>query len=135
MRPSPAKRIRCGNRPITLKAIQARSAAITEAAKIPSFASSSSATPKVMSAMSRDTVNPIPDTVATPTICGHCTTRGKPPNRRRVASHAAPVMPAILPRTRPARMPIVMGELAARCSASEFNSTPALASANSGTIT
>ena len=75
-----------------------------------------------MSAISRETVNPIPATVAAPTRGGQASVRGK----RRLASHVAPMMPIALPPTRPKTIPIAMGDEAARESASPLISTPAL---------
>jgi hypothetical protein len=85
--------------------------------------------------MKRETVKPMPATVATPISDVHGTVSGKCPSPRRVASQLAPVMPTSLPTTRPQTIPIVMGDETARPSTPPPRSTPAFASANSGTIT
>ena len=58
-----------------------------------------------------------------------------PPSTGRVASHAAPMMPSGLPTTYAAMIPSVTGDVTAADSRSPSSWMPALASANSGTIT
>ena len=85
--------------------------------------------------MNSDTVNPMPATAATPTTPRHVAPSGSAPMPSRVASQVNAVMPASLPTTRPSSTPIVIGDVTASERASALIGTPALASANSGTIT
>jgi hypothetical protein len=103
------------------------------AARMPSLASVSCSPSSEMSATRRDTLNPIPATVAAPTICAHGTVSGRPPARR--ASQLAPLIPTTFPTTRPVTIPSVIRDVAACRSWSVLSSTPVLASAKRGTTT
>jgi hypothetical protein len=118
---------------MTRNAHHDNTAASSEAARMPSFALTKSSPSKVMSAISSETVNPIPATVAAPNNDGHETVSGKPPNR--AANAVAPVIPTNLPTTRPTTIPSVIVEEAASRNPPALISTPALASANRGTTT
>ena len=120
---------------MTRNTIQVRSEAVTEAARMPSLALSRSAPANEMSAMSRETVKPMPATVPTPISGGQGTVSGSRPNHRRENSQVKPVMPTSFPTTKPNTMPRVIGEAAAARSPSTLIGTPALARANRGTIT
>ena len=120
---------------MTRKTSQLSNVASTDAPRIPSWASCNCSPSKVMWAMSSATVKPMPATVAAPTSGGHGIVSGNRPSRRRVANQVAPVIPTSLPTTRPQTMPSVMREVSPRSIASRLSVTPALASANTGTIT
>jgi hypothetical protein len=102
---------------------------------MPSLASSNSTPSNEMSAISSDTVNPMPATVAAPTSGGHGTVRGNAPNQGRDTNQVMPTMPRGLPSTRPRTMPRKIGAVSTSRRTSASSVTPALARAKSGTTT
>ena len=73
---------------------------------MPSLACSTGAgSAKARPATKRDMVNPMPPSQAAPYRCRQVTPGGRAPQPARTASQAARVMPACLPRTRPAKTP------------------------------
>lgn len=109
--------------------------ASADAASMPSLASWSSRPSNEMSAMSSKTVKPMPATIVALATDGMGTVRGRPPSRERQTSQLTPVIPTSFPTTSPATMPIVIGEPAASRMTLASTFTPALASANAGTMT
>ena len=85
--------------------------------------------------MRMETVKPIPAMVPTPVTAAQPTGGRSRPRLSRVSSQDAPAMPAGLPATYPIRMPSVIGEAYARARKLPLSTIPALASANSGTMT
>ena len=83
--------------------------------------------------MSKETVKPMPATMPPPAIVGQLSARR--PSRSRRASVAEARIPSGLPTTYAATMPSVIGDVNARLSSDPFRWMPALARANSGTIT
>ena len=107
----------------------------TAVARMPTLACSSSAPSNASVATSSETVKPMPADAAATASAGQVIVRRAPPSAGRVASQAAPMMPSGLPTTYAARMPSVTGDVTAADSRSPSSWMPALASANSGTIT
>jgi hypothetical protein len=85
--------------------------------------------------MNSDTVNPMPASPAIPTTWRRPTPGGSSPRPSRVLRRMAPATPTSLPTTSPAVTPSVIREVAASPSRPPVSRTPALASANSGTMT
>ena len=85
--------------------------------------------------MSRDTVNPMPAIVPAPRIDAQPAGGRSRPLLTLVTRYETPAMPSGLPATYPATMPRVTGEVKARARNGPLIWTPALASANSGTMT
>ena len=84
--------------------------------------------------MNSEIVNPMPDSAAPPATCGIRSPGARLPGRRRANRAVAAVMPTNLPRTRPSTTPQVNGEVRDARSVSAVRGTPALASANTGTM-
>ena len=91
--------------------------------------------PNARLVMNSDTVKPMPATPPMPAILGQVAPCGSSHNPRRTASHVKDATPASLPSTRPSTMPTVTGDRRASPRAPGDSSTPALASANTGTMT
>ena len=83
--------------------------------------------------MNSDTVNPMPATVATTATLTQRTPSGRRARRMRTASQANNVMPIGLPTTRPRNTPRNTGAVTSNDSLD--SGIPALASANTGTMT
>ena len=99
-------------RVVTRRIATPSAAAVTDAARMPSLASSATLlAPNASSEMNSDTVKPIPPSAATPTSCVNRVPVGQSTRRRaRHASHAKPLIPTSLPTTRPTTMPWVTGD-------------------------
>ena len=82
-----------------------------------------------------ETVKPMPATAPMPTNWRHETSVGSVPIRSRTANHVKAVTPTSLPTTRPTTTPWVIDDDHASANASAVIGTPALARANSGTMT
>ena len=85
--------------------------------------------------MSSETVKPMPESAAPPSTWPDPTPRGKAPSPSRTVPSDVTPIPTSLPTTRATTTPQVTGEERASASTPSRRSTPALASANSGTIT
>ena len=112
-----------------------RIAAHSAAASTPTLASASSGPVKASEAMSSETVNPMPAMVPAPMIEAQPAGGRRRPLLSQVTRNVVPEMPSGLPSTYPARMPRVTGEVNAWARNGPLIWTPALASANSGTMT
>ncbi len=133
--PSSARiRIRFGSRLVTLNTAQVSAAATIAAASTPALAWASCSPWKASEATSRDTVTPMPAIVPAPTTDAQPAGGRILPRLAVVTSQAAPAVPIGLPATYPARMPSVSGEVNARARNAPLITSPALASANNGTI-
>nr|WP_255621754.1 hypothetical protein [Tessaracoccus sp. OS52] len=112
---------------------QVRTAASPDATRIPAFAACRSVPVKEVSAMSRETVKPMPATEDAPTSAGHGSGSGNAPPNRRVTSQVVALMPTSLPTTSPITISSVIGDVVARAMVSASKGIPALARAKTGT--
>src|SRR6185312_15848632 len=105
------------------------------AVSAPTFAWSSSGPWNARFAMSSATVKPTPAIVPLPSTAAQPTGGRIRPRDSTVTAHAVNTTPSGLPTTYPTNTPSVTGAVNAVASTSPDSTTPALASANSGTIT
>ena len=105
------------------------------AARTPIFASARASPSKARVAIRNETVNPIPAIVPLPATDAHPTAGCTRPCVSRAIAQDADTTATGLPTTYPRTMPSVIGEVTARRRKSPSITMPALASANSGTIT
>ena len=107
-----------------------------EAVSTPIFASSRSwGEVKARSTMKSETVKPMPVRAAPPSTSAGPTPRGSSPRRARAAARLVAPTPISLPTTRPRMTPRPTVEVHASRRAPPSISTPAFASAKSGTTT
>lgn len=85
--------------------------------------------------MNNEMVDPMPDSAAPPARSSRVRPGARSPRRRRTARPVPSRTPTSSPRTRPAITPRVTGGVAAARRVSPVSGTPALARANSGTMT
>ena len=114
---------------------QATAGATNTVQSAPSFASSSSVPVKARLETSSETVKPMPAQAPAVSSTGSLIGERGPCSAGRDAIHEPVNTPIGLPTTYPSRIPHVIGEEIASLISFEVMWIPALASANSGTIT
>ena len=114
---------------------QATAGATTTVQRVPSLASSSSMPLNARLDTSSDTVNPMPAQAPAVSSTGSLIGERGPCSAGRDAIHDPANTPIGLPTTYASRIPHVIGEVTAWLRRLEVMWIPALASANSGTIT
>ncbi len=117
------------------KTTQVAADAMAAAARTPIFASARWSPSKASVAIRNETVNPMPAIVPLPATEAQPTAGCTRPCVIRAIAQDAETTATGLPTTYPRTMPSVIGEVTARRRNSSSTTTPALASANSGTIT
>src|SRR5450755_2055275 len=124
-----------GSRLMALVAAHPINGARTTEPSAPSLASSSRSPVKARLEISSETVKPIPAQAPPAASTGPLTGERGPWRAGREASHVPPQMPTGLPSTYPTMIPSVIGDAIASPSSLLLRWMPALANANSGTIT